>query len=123
MARRLRSNRENGWYHVYHRGIERCEVFLDDLDREHFLKLLGAMSARYRVVIHAFALMDNHWHGVVRTPDANLSAAMQWLHLGDLARGGECLRRNTQDLAGAPWRRRQGAGDVGRPALRRADLA
>ena len=29
MARLLRSNRENGWYHVFHRGIERCDVFLD----------------------------------------------------------------------------------------------
>ena len=64
MARRLRSNRENGWYHVFHRGIERRDVFLDDRDREHFLKLLGAMSDRCRVAIHAFSLMDNHWHGV-----------------------------------------------------------
>ena len=85
MARRLRSNRENGWYHVFHRGIERRDVFLDDRDREHFLKLLGAMSDRYRVAIHAFTLMDNHWHGVVRTPDANLSAAMQWLHMSHAA--------------------------------------
>ena len=51
MARRLRSNRVDGWYHVFHRGIERRDVFLDDRDREHFLALLGVMSERYRVVI------------------------------------------------------------------------
>lgn len=85
MARPLRSNRENGWYHVFHRGIERRDVFSGDRDREHFLELLGTMSERYRVEIHAFALMDNHWHGVVRTPDANLSKAMQWLHLSHAA--------------------------------------
>jgi REP element-mobilizing transposase RayT len=60
-------------------------VFLDDRDREHFLDLLGAMHGRYRVVMHAYSLMENHWHGVVQTPEANLSAAMQWLHLSHAA--------------------------------------
>lgn len=85
MARPLRSNREDGWYHVFHRGLERREVFRDDRDREHFLELLGEMVTRYRVVIHAYALMDNHWHGVVQTPEANLSGAMQWLHFSHAA--------------------------------------
>jgi hypothetical protein len=29
--------------------------------------------------------MANHWHGVLQTPEANLSAAMQWLHLSHAA--------------------------------------
>jgi putative transposase len=65
---------------VFHRGTERRAVFADDRDREHFRELLGEMSERFRVAIHAYALMANHWRGVVRTPEANLSAAMQWLH-------------------------------------------
>ena len=85
MARRLRSNRADGWYHVFHRGIERRDVFLDEREREHFLDLLGEMHGRYRVVIHAFSLMDNHGHGVVQTPEANLRAAMQGLHLSHAA--------------------------------------
>lgn len=75
----------DGWYHVYHRGTDRREVFADDRDREHFVELLGAVSERYRVGIHAFALMGNHWHGVLQTPEANLSAAMQWLHMSHAA--------------------------------------
>ena len=31
------------------------------------------------VSIHAYALMDNHHHLIVQTPDANLSQGMQWL--------------------------------------------
>jgi len=85
MARRLRSNRVDGWYHVFHRGIERRSIFLDNADREHFTELLGEAKARYRLVIHAYSLMANHWHGVVQTPEANLSAAMQWLHLSHAA--------------------------------------
>ena len=38
------------------------------------------MPERFRVCVHAYALMDNHYHAVVRTPEANLSAAMQWFH-------------------------------------------
>jgi len=56
-------------------------IYRDDRDRKHFLELLGEMQERFRVKIHAYSLMSNHWHGVLQTPDANLSAAMQWLHL------------------------------------------
>ena len=39
------------------------------------------MVERYRIEVHAYAWMHTHWHLVVRTPDANLSPAMQWLNL------------------------------------------
>jgi len=32
----------------------------------------------YRVKIHAFLLMHNHFHLILSTPDANLSQAMEW---------------------------------------------
>ena len=40
MARPLRVDVKNGWYHVTARGIERKAVFKDDCDHEHFLELL-----------------------------------------------------------------------------------
>jgi REP element-mobilizing transposase RayT len=80
MPRPLRINLPDGWYHVYHRGTERRRIFADDRDREHFLELLEELHTRYRLIIHAYALMDNHYHGILQSPDANLSAGMQWLH-------------------------------------------
>lgn len=80
MARSLRLNIPDGWYHEYHRGIERRRIFADDRDRSHFVSLLSEMHDRYRVLIHAYVLMPNHYHTVLQTPDANLSDAMQWLH-------------------------------------------
>ena len=80
MARPLRLNIADGWYHVFHRGTERCRIFADDRDRAHFLELLAEMHARYRIRIHGYVLMDSHYHDLLQTPDANLSEAMQWLH-------------------------------------------
>ena len=81
MARPLRVNIADGWYHVYARGLDRMVIFLDDGDREHMLALLGEVVQRYRIVLHAYVLMDNHYHLIVQTPDANLSRGMQWLNL------------------------------------------
>jgi REP element-mobilizing transposase RayT len=80
MARPLRLLIPDGWYHVFGRGWERRDIFRDDRDREHFLELLGELRERYRFRIHAYALMGNHHHLIVQTPDANLSRGMQWFN-------------------------------------------
>lgn len=72
---------EGGWYHVAARGIERRAIFETDRDHEHFLELLEEMTGRYGVEIHAYALMGNHYHLLIRTPDSNASAAVQWLNV------------------------------------------
>ena len=81
MARPLRIQVADGWYHVTARGIDRKAVFRDDADRSHFLELLEDMMGRYRVCLHAYVLMDNHYHLLIQTPQANGSAAMQWLNV------------------------------------------
>jgi REP element-mobilizing transposase RayT len=60
-------------------------IFRDPRDREHFLERLEEMTVRYRVRVHAYALMNTHYHALVQTPEANLSAALQWLHLSHAA--------------------------------------
>ena len=81
MARPLRIDVEGGWYHVMSRGIEKRTIFLDDTFRLHFLELLGEMTDRFVVEVHAYVLMDNHYHLILRTPGANASQAMQWLNV------------------------------------------
>ena len=39
------------------------------------------MGERYRVELHAYALMGNDYHLLIRTPDGNASAAIQWLNV------------------------------------------
>jgi REP element-mobilizing transposase RayT len=79
MARPLRIQRPNGRYHVTSRGNERRAIYRNDRDRLHFLELLGEMVERYGVQVHAYVLMDNHFHLLLQTPEANLSRAVQWL--------------------------------------------
>ena len=79
MARPLRVDVPGGWYHVTARGNERKAVFRDDEDRRRFLERLEEFAERFEVVVHGYVLMDNHYHLLVETPRANLSAAMQWL--------------------------------------------
>ena len=82
MARPLRIERAGGRYHVTARGNERKEIFRDDSDRFHFLELLSELGERFGGRVHAYVLMDNHYHLMLETPEANLSRAMHWLNAG-----------------------------------------
>jgi putative transposase len=82
MARPLRIQWEGAWYHITSRGNERQLIFRDDEDRCEFLGRLSEMTERYRLRLHAYTLMDNHWHGLLETLEANLSRALQWLNSG-----------------------------------------
>jgi putative transposase len=79
MARPLRIELADTFYHVLNRGNERRAIFRDDKDCEGFLSRLGRCRERFELGVYAYILMGNHYHLVVRTSQANLSAAMHWL--------------------------------------------
>src|SRR5690242_2310196 len=81
MARLLRIQLPDGRFHLTARGNERKAIYRDH-DRFHFLELLTEMIERYAVQLHAYVLMDNHYHLLLQTLEANLSQAMQWLNVG-----------------------------------------
>ena len=81
MARPLRIERAGTWYHITVRGNERRDIFRDDSDREHWCELVGEGSGRFGMVVHAYVLMNNHYHLLMETPRANLSQTMQWLNV------------------------------------------
>jgi putative transposase len=77
MARQLRVEFENAFYHITSRGNQRDKIFYDVSDRERFLGILSRTKERYGFLLHAYALMDNHYHLLMETPRANLSQIMQ----------------------------------------------
>src|SRR5436305_14342134 len=72
MPRQLRIQYEGAIYHLMSRGDRREEIFRGDLDRKSFLQALGAACEKTGWQLHAYCLMDNHFHLVVETPRANL---------------------------------------------------
>jgi REP element-mobilizing transposase RayT len=61
------------------RGNARQAIFLDDRDRRHFLRCTAAALRRFRVRCHAYCLMPNHFHLILRVADAPLAGPMQQL--------------------------------------------
>lgn len=80
MARPLRLEYAGALYHVTARGNARQAIFLDDEDRRRFLTVLDRVVSRFHLVLHAYCLMENHFHLMVETPNANLSKAMRQLN-------------------------------------------
>ncbi len=80
MARPLRLEVPDGVFHVASRGWDRRPLFQTDADRFALLSFLERTLKRFSWICLTYALMDNHFHLVVRTPQANLSRGMQNLN-------------------------------------------
>ena len=79
MPRKPREDWPGAWQHVMNRGRNRDIIFRDDEDADVFLYLIGEMCSIYEVEVHAYSLMPNHYHLLVRSVHGNLSDAMQYL--------------------------------------------
>lgn len=79
MARPLRIEYRDAVYHVMNRGTARQKVFLEKEDYENFLRLLKELHRRWAVQVFAYALMGNHYHVCLQTPEGNLSRVMRHL--------------------------------------------
>ncbi len=79
MARPLRIEYAGALYHVTARGDRQEAIYLSDRDREDYLRLLAEVAGRFNWLIHAYCLMDNHYHLLIETPDGNLSQGMRQL--------------------------------------------
>ena len=80
MARPLRLEFPGALYHVISRGIEKRDVFLSEEDKEDLLYLIKRTHERHNIFLHAFCIMNNHYHLLMETPDGNLARAMHSLN-------------------------------------------
>ena len=81
MARPLRIQFENAYYHVTCRGNAQQAIFKGDTDRLPFLDLLKRSSEIYHVEILSYVLMPNHFHLLVKTLRANLQEFMRHFNI------------------------------------------
>ena len=82
MTRQLRIEYKNAVYHIMARGQRKENIFKSDEDREEFLLKLEIVKNKYDLKVHTYCLMDNHYHLLLETPNANLSLAMHHLNAG-----------------------------------------
>jgi putative transposase len=78
MPRRPRLLLPGNPLHVTQRGVNRCAIFVDDLDRNHFHDLLCKAMAEHCINVHAYVFMGNHVHLLLTSPHREaLSRAMR----------------------------------------------
>jgi REP element-mobilizing transposase RayT len=61
------------------RGAGHRDIFEGDVDRLAFLDALAVAAERSRLEVHAYCLMSNHFHILVRSGEGQLSEGMQYL--------------------------------------------
>lgn len=79
-ARPLRVEYSGAFYHVMNRGNAYSDIFNDIQDNQLFFELLEETVEQWKIRIHAFCLMSNHYHMLIETPHANLSRAMRHIN-------------------------------------------
>lgn len=80
MARPLRLEFAGALYHITSRGDRKEAIYETGDDREAFLTVLSDVCRTHHWLCHAYCLMDNHYHLLIETPDANLSKGMRQLN-------------------------------------------
>mgnify|MGYP000294719195 FL=1 len=79
MARPLRRDLPDGFFHVVARGGAGCLIYLDDDDRRTFLGILAAVVRPSPIEVHALCLMGTHYHAVLAGAVADLSRLLHRL--------------------------------------------
>ena len=82
MPRPLRTDAPGTVHHVIVRGVEKRTIFLDDADREDFLSRLDRLVGELGFQCHAWALIPNHAHLVLRREGKPLAVLMARLGTG-----------------------------------------
>jgi putative transposase len=100
MPRPPRNAYAGGYYHVYTRGNNKVDVYVDDDDREFFLEMLARSASKYNWIVFEWCLMTTHYHFVVCVPENGLSQGMSELN-GSFARWANKRHGRCNHLFGA----------------------
>jgi len=77
MARPLRIEYPDAYYHVSNIGLENHRIFPAQKYFEAFLSGLEETCFRLNVQVHAYCLLKDRYHLLIKTPEANLSRFMR----------------------------------------------
>jgi len=67
MNRKARCSYENGFFHVMVQGINKKYIFEKSIDKEEYLSLLLKYKEKFKIILLAYCIMDNHAHLLIYT--------------------------------------------------------
>jgi REP element-mobilizing transposase RayT/lambda repressor-like predicted transcriptional regulator len=76
MPRRSRIDAPGALHHIIVRGIERAKIFRNEYDRNDFLGRLGKVLLETETACAAWALLDNHFHLLLKTGRVPIATVM-----------------------------------------------
>ncbi|MBC8009209.1 MAG: transposase [Burkholderiales bacterium] len=79
MARKLRIEFAGAIYHVLNRGNYRRDLFLSSGEAKAFVLTLEEATKIFGWRVQSYAVMRNHYHIALQTPQPNLVDGMHWL--------------------------------------------
>jgi len=79
MGRDPRIHYPGAIYHAMSRGVDRCPIFADDVDRSFFMGILNRIVEAASAHLIAYCLMGNHFHLAIKVGPVPLSSIMQRL--------------------------------------------
>lgn len=82
LPRQARLDAAGTLHHIILRGIEKKSIFDDDLDPKRFIGRIGKLATERKTKIHAWSLMTNHAHILLRSSPKGLSQYMRRLLTG-----------------------------------------
>lgn len=81
MPRTAREKHDHAIYHIMSRGNNREKIFFDEDDKVRYLDTVKRYQEKYKVVIYAYCLMDNHAHLLIYANGQDISKVMQGINL------------------------------------------
>ena len=82
MPRKARIDAPGALHHIICRGIERRKIFIDDKDKNNLLSRLGRVLLETQTPCYAWALIDNHFHLLLKTGNVPIATLMRRLLTG-----------------------------------------
>jgi putative transposase len=82
MPRKSRIDAPGALHHVIARGINRQRIFWDDPDKINFLDRLSALLKVSGIKCYAWAVLENHFHLLLRSETVSISTLMRRLLTG-----------------------------------------
>lgn len=77
MPRTARKLSKTGFYHIIIRGVNKETIFIDDEDREMFLRLLKKYKIEFKCNVYAYCLMSNHLHILIEDKQLKVGELMK----------------------------------------------